>query len=180
MKMNLQLFAEDDLKGTAVSGKKMIYLYRLLKDRSTESAQLVAYVTENGRSVSIDAESTATKDGSIRTAGVPEIEISGTSILTKGDTTIDKLEDASLAGEVIEIWEVNLEEPGATTGRYKGMYYQGYLTSFEKTSASDGFVEISLTFGISGTGKRGDVTVTEAQQELAGYDYADTTPATGA
>lgn len=173
LKMDLQLFA-DSLDGKAVSGKKMIYLYRLLSEKASRDAALVAYVTENGRSVSNDAESTATKDGSIRTAGTPEIEITGTSILTKGDTMIDKLEDASLSDEVMEIWEVNLEEAGATAGKYKGTYYQGYLTSFEKSSAADGFVEISLTFGINGTGKRGDVTVTAAQQEMAGYEFADT------
>lgn len=174
MKMYLQLFADDNTAGTAISGKSIIYMYRLLKESTTKNADLVAYVTENGRSVSIDAESTATKDGSIRTAGVPEIEISGTSILTKGDIMIDQLEDASLAGEALEIWEVNLDEPGATDNKFKAIYYQGYLTSFEKTSASDGFVEISLTFGISGTGKRGEATVSQEQQEEASYVFADT------
>ena len=34
-------------------------------------------------------------------------------------------------------------------------------------------VEVSLTFGINGSGKRGDVTVTTQQQEIANYVFKD-------
>ena len=36
-------------------------------------------------------------------------------------------------------------------------------------------VEVSLTFGVNGTGQKGDVTVTTAQQEIAAYVFTDTT-----
>lgn len=36
-------------------------------------------------------------------------------------------------------------------------------------------VEVSLTFGVNGTGEKGDVTVTAAQQEVAAYVFTDTT-----
>lgn len=167
--INLQLFGE------AVQGKKLIYLYRLLKEASTTDAQGIAFVTENGRSVSVDADSTATKDGPIRTPGTPEIEITTTSVLAKGDTLIDELEDAQLNGETIEVWEANLEEPVTdASNQFKGIYYQANITSFDKTSSAEDYVEISMTFGISGTGARGNVTVTEEQQELAAYVFADT------
>lgn len=174
MRMNLQLFAE------AVHGKKILYLYRLLKDKATKDASGIAFVTENGRSVSVDSDSTATKDGPIRTPGTPEIEITTESALTKGDTLIYALEDAQLAGDTIEIWEANLEEP-ATNGenKFKGRYYQGLITNFEKNSSSEDYTTISMTFGISGTGQKGDVTVTKAQQEIANYVFADT-PKSGA
>lgn len=168
-KIYLQLFAE------AVQGKKIVYLYRIKKDAVTENGTLLAFTTENGRSKSKDADSTATKDGSIRTPGTTEVEISATSILSKGDKMIDKLEDAMDEDELIEIWEANLAEP-ATGGdnKFKGMYFQGYLTSFEKNSSAEDFVECSLTFGVNGSGKRGDVTVTVEQQEIADYVFADT------
>jgi hypothetical protein len=35
-------------------------------------------------------------------------------------------------------------------------------------------VEVSLTFAINGTGKRGPVTVSAAQQEIAEYVFTDT------
>ena len=166
-KMNLQLFAE------AVSGKKIVYLYRVLG--GTAAAAALAFTTENSRTKSRDADSTETKDGAIRTPGATEVEITATSILQKGDTLIDELEAAMDAGTLIEIWEANLEEAGTGENKFKGAYYQGYLTEFEKTSNAEDFVECSLTFGINGTGASGDVTVTAAQQEIAAYVFADTT-----
>ena len=64
-------------------------------------------------------------------------------------------------------------EPGPN--KFKGMYFQGYLTEFEITSSADENVEVSLTFGVNGSGKRGDVTVTAQQQEVAAYVFKDTT-----
>lgn len=167
--MNLQLFAE------AVQGKKVVYLYRIMSDAATTDGTTIAFTTENGRTKSKEAESTMTKDGAIRTPGAPEVEISVTTILAKGDTLIDKLEDAMDNDEIIEIWEANLEEK-ATPGenQFKGMYFQGYLTEIERTSNAEDMVEVSLTFGINGTGKRGNVTVSLAQQEIANYVFTDT------
>lgn len=173
-KLGLQMFAQ------AVDGKKIVYLYRLLSEQSKSAAANIAFVTENGRSVSVDSDSTATKDGPIRTPGTPEIEITTESVLAKGDELVEKLEDAQLKGEVIEIWEANLEEPAESgENKFKATYYQGVITEFEKSSPSDDYTSISMTFGISGTGRKGDATVTTEQQELASYVFADTQP-TGA
>ena len=80
---------------------------------------------------------------------------------------------------MIEIWEANLAEPAeAGNNKFKGTYFQGYLTEIEYTANADEFVEVSLTFGINGTGADGDVTVTTQQQEQA-YAFVDT-PKTGA
>jgi TP901-1 family phage major tail protein len=170
MKMfNLQLFAE------AVQGKKIVYLYRIHDEAAAENAVMLAFTTENTRTKSKDADATITKDGSIRTPGAAEVEIEATSILAKGDTMIDKLEDAMDSDKMVEIWEANLEEPAADgDNKFKGMYFQGYLTEFEKTSSAEDFVECTLTFGINGSGVRGDVTVSVEQQEMAAYVFADT------
>ena len=168
--IDLQLFAE------AISGRRIIYLYRLLSEAAAQNATRLAFATENGRTKSKDADSTATKDGSIRTPGTAEVEITSTSVLSKGDTIIDKLEDAMDSDELIEILEVNLDEPasGGEGNKFKGMYFQGYITELEKSSPSDDFTEISLTFGINGSGKRGNVTVSVEQQEEANYAFTDT------
>lgn len=174
-KFNLQLFAN------AVSGKKIVYLYRVLGGSAAAAA--LAFTTENTRTKSRDADSTETKDGAIRTPGATEVEISATSILQQGDTLINELEAAMDAGTLIEIWEANLDEPvsgSGSTNKFKGAYYQGYLTEFEKTSAAEDFVECSLTFGINGAGATGDVTVTADQQAIANYVFTDATAKTGA
>ena len=87
-KIDLQMFS-----GTSpetVSGKKLVYLFRVAEDSKTKSAGALAFTTENERTASKDADSTATKDGDVRTPGSAEIEITSTSLLTKGDEMIDK------------------------------------------------------------------------------------------
>ena len=167
-KLNLQMFAE------AVQGKKIIYLFRILSKASMENAVAMAFVTENERTKSKDADSTATKDGAIRTPGATETEITATAILAVGDTLADELEAAMDNDELIEIWEVNLEEPADTDGKFKGTYYQGYLTEFSLTSSAEEHAEYSTTFAINGTGAKGDVTVSAEQQEIAAYAFTDT------
>lgn len=173
--IDLQLFAD------AVRGKKIVYLYRLKKDAAKNAATALAFTTENGRTTSKDADTTETKDGTIRTPGAAEVEITATSILAKGDTLIDSLEDAMINDELVEIWEANLDDPDlddpASSGsnKFKGKYFQGYVTEVEKTSNAEDMVEVSLTFGVNGTGQKGDVTVTTAQQEIAAYVFTDTT-----
>lgn len=168
-KIDLQMFGE------AVSGKKLVYLYRILKNAGTTDGATLAFTTENSRTKSKDADSTETKDGAIRTPGAAEVEITATSILAVGDTLIDELENAMDNNEIVEVWEANLAEPAGTgTNKFKGAYYQGYLTEFEKTSNAEDFVECSLTFGINGTGVKGEVTVSAEQQEIANYVFTDT------
>ena len=138
----------------------------------------MAFVTENSRTKSKDADSTATKDGSIRTPGASEVEITATSILAKGDTLLDELEDAMDNDELIEIWEANLDEPvEGGENQFKGRYFQGYLTEFEEASNAEDFVEVSTTFAVNGTGAKGNVTVSVEQQEMAAYVFKDTTAA---
>lgn len=167
--MLMQLFA------SAVSGKKIFYMYRILEEASTTNATGLAFTTDNETSISKDADTTTTKDGTTRTPNAAEIEITAESLLAKGDDFYDRLKAAMLADKLIEIWEVNLEEPQVgDTGKYKATYYQGYLTEFTKTSSAEDHVTVSMTFGINGNGAEGYATVSEEQQELAAYVFADT------
>ena len=168
-KFDLQMFAE------AVSGKKIVYLYRIKSKAATADGAALAFTTENSRTKSKDADSTETKDGPIRTPGASEVEITATSILAVGDNLVTDLEAAMDNDEIIEIWEANLAEPAdGGSNKFKGSYYQGYLTEIEITSNAEDFVEVSLTFGINGNGVAGDVTVSAEQQEIANYVFTDT------
>jgi len=160
----------------AIQGKKIVYLYRVLSEAATSDGAVLAFTTENGRTKSKDADSTATKDGTIRTPGVAEVEITATSILAKGDTLLDKLESALDNDSTIEVWETNLAEKGTgdNVDKYKAKYFQGYLTELEITSSAEEYVEISLTFGLNGNGVDGYATVTQEQQDIANYAFADT------
>lgn len=173
-KYNLQIFASDK---EVVKGTKIVYLYRLLADSKTAKGTTLAYTTENERTLSRDSDTTETKDGPVVTPGSLEHEITATSILTKGDSMIDKMEKAVVSGETMEIWEADLSAPVADVGgdQFKGKYFQGKLTEFSKSSNAEDNVEISLTFAIEGAGESGNVTVTKEQQEEASYAFKDTT-----
>lgn len=172
IKFDLQMFAE------VVQGKRIVYLYRLNSEEATVNGTNIAFVTENSRSLSVDSDSTETKDGTIVTPGALEHEHEVTSLLKKGDTMIAKLEKACANRSLMDIWEANLEEAGAKSGTFKGKYFQGYITEFEITSNAEDATEISMTFALSGAGAEGDVTVTNNQQAVAAYAFRDT-PKTG-
>lgn len=160
---------------SAVQGSKIVYLYRLLEEQATADAFRIAYVTEDSISYSKDADSTVTKDGTIRTPSAVEIEKPMTCILSQGDTDIDKLKGAMLNDKIVELWEANLDEPIANqNNKFKGTYFQGYITSYEKTSNAEDMVEIQMTIGVNGKGADGNVTVTASQQEDASYTFTDT------
>ena len=164
---NLQLFAA----ATPIDGKKIIYLFRILGESS--AAAVMAFTTENERSVSNESDTIATKDGDIV---MPEIEteISTTAILATGDTMAEELEDAMVEAKKIEIWEANLAEPvGENTNQFKGRYYQGYLNEFTLSTSAEDHAEYECTFKTD-AGKKGSVTVTAAQQEAAEYAFTDT------
>lgn len=160
----------------AVQGKRIVYLFRILSEAASNAATIMAFTTENERTKSKDADTTATKDGTIRTPGASEQEISATAILAQGDEMADKLEEAMDNDEIMEIWEVNLDEE-TTGGKFKARYFQGYMTEFSLTSSAEEHAEYSTTFGINGNGVKGEATVTTEQQEAAAYVFKDTTAA---
>lgn len=165
----------------AVAGKRIVYLYRVLEEQATADGTRMAFVTEDGISFSKDADSTATKDGSIRTPSVAEVEKTMTSILSQNDPMLPKLKNAMLNDKLIELWEVNLDEPAASgDNKFAGTYYQGYITEYELTTNAEDMAEVSMTIGINGQGVSGSVTVPTDQQEDAGYTFVDTPAVTGA
>ena len=124
-----------------------------------------------------DEVPTETKDGPIRTPGALETEITTTAIFSsESDEMIAKLEKAVDDSEKVEIWEVNLDKPGTSdnVGKFAAKYFQGYVTEFGSTSSAEDHAEASLTFGIEGTGADGYATVSDEQQEIASYVFADT------
>ena len=158
---------------SAVTGKNLIYMYRLNSESATADGIRIAFTTENELSISSDADATATKDGSVRGASVAELELSATSLMDTNDPMIPKLKSAILDGSLLDVWEVNLDKP-KTGNKFEGTYYQAYITEFTTSSPADGNVEVSMTFGINGKGASGDVTVPTSQQDDGQYTFVDT------
>lgn len=94
----------------AKQGIHSILLFRLLKDASSEAATKLAFQTEHEVGKSRDVDGQKTKDGIIQSVGALEYDFKATSILAKGDTLAAKLEKAMEDGELVEIWDIDLEE----------------------------------------------------------------------
>ena len=62
-------FSELQLFAAAIPGKKIVYLYRVKGKSTLDDAKGLAFTTENERTKSKDADTTATKDGTVRTPG---------------------------------------------------------------------------------------------------------------
>jgi len=160
-----------DLK--PVKGIDVVYLYRILKDATKEAAWKIAFSTENSTKESKDADTVATKDGTIRKPGTLETEITASTYLPTGDESIKKLRKAMIDDELIEIWEINKAEKNAG-GEYAAIYYQGYCTNIEKSSGSEDYAGISLSLAINGVGQDGYTSLTEEQAEVVQYAFKDT------
>lgn len=157
-------------------GIDRILLYRLLSKATEESAWKMAFQTEHENSMSIDADSTATKDGPIQNVGDIEYDFSATSIMKKGDARIKELKNAMKNKELVEIWEIDKAEkgPGADGEKYEGTYYQGYITSWGTNPNSEDALELELEFAINGVGQDGYCTLTDEQAEAVQYVFKDT------
>ena len=169
-KIDLQLFAAP----TVIEGKKIIYLYRLLKDAATKAGLNIAYTTENSSSFSRDSDNTETKDGPVGTPGSLETTVSATAVFSKGGDgmTPTEVRNALIAGEDFEIWEVNTADAGATTGKYNGLYMRAKCTSFELSSSAEDNAEADIEWTIYGVPQAGEVTYSDSSSSAA-YTFRD-------
>lgn len=157
-----------------LEGINVVFRYRPYSQRGATNAWAMAFKTEDSVSKSKNSSSDPTKDGTIVSPGTTEATHSATSYFADDDERIEELEDCCDNNVLMEIWEANLQKPGTEEGTYRGRYYQGYITSFEKSYPSDGKAELSLEFGLNGVGVAGDVTIPEVSGESGGYDFEDT------
>ncbi|WP_276907004.1 phage major tail protein, TP901-1 family [Faecalibaculum rodentium] len=169
--IDLQMFADGD----PVQGSKIIFALRLLSKQTEENAKVLAWQTEGSRSISKDADTVKTKGGTVRVPGAAEVEYSLTSLVPKGDATIEEYQDAMMNDEKFEMWKINMDEAGSgeNSGKFKAEYAQGFITSIEESSNSEDFAELSIDFGGEQKPQHGYATLTAEQQEMAQYVFED-------
>lgn len=163
---------------TAKKGIDSILLFRILKEQKKKAAAKLAFQTEHSSEKSRDTNSSQTKDGVLKTVGGLEVTFSATSIMAENDPLVAELEQAMDNGELVEIWEI---EKGAAkvAEKYPATYYQGYITSFNKTKNAEDLVELEMEFGINGAGAAGNATLTDEQAQVVQYVFEDTTVKSG-
>jgi len=99
---NLKMF--DAVTYSAVDGKKIVILLRVLSDAATAVAALVPFGTSDSENISADSDQTVTKDGAIGTPGTASVTLSKEALMSykasaPGETTIvDKLKAEPVQG----------------------------------------------------------------------------------
>lgn len=178
---NLKMFDSTPVSYTAEQGKQIIIMLRVLSNATSKAAALIPFGTSDSESISADSDQTVTKDGVISTSGAASVTLSKEGLMSHqtsdpdGTTTIDELKTAMKNRSKVEAWVIDLARPGATTGKYVGTYYQGYLTSFETAGDAEDLATVSMEFAADGVGADGDCTVDSTTIAIATYTFTDTT-----
>lgn len=162
----------------AIQGADLLLFFRKLKDAATESGAKLAFQTEHSLDKSKDNESTSTKDGTVNTPGSDENTVSISSLAYVNDDNVqamwEDLEEWYDAGEIVEVWEANRNRKVGEL--YKARYFQGTITSFSLSAPSDGVVELEMEYAVNGSGTKGEMALSDAQQEVAQYAFTDLAP----
>ena len=160
---------------TPARGANRIMLMRPFSLRTETGAGRLAFQTSHERSMSRDAESTITKDGNINSLSELEVEYSMTTLFAHNDPVREKMYEAFLNGELVELWDIDKTAPVIANGsQYPATYFQGYLTEWGESAGAEDSIEISLSMAINGSGIEGAATLTEDQVTVVQYQFADT------
>lgn len=158
----------------ATQGVQRILLFRILGDE--EAATKIALQTSHELTSSLDVDTEATKDVTISTDGQIEQEISSSFILATGDDSLDTLKEAHEQKKLVELWDVDMNEENKQDDKYKATYFQAKITDVSESADVDGAVEVDLDFMVvGGIGQRGYTAVTQDQEEVIQYVFAEAT-----
>ena len=160
---------------TPARGANRIMLLRPFSMRHQVTAGRMAFQTSHEKTMSRDSEATITKDGNINSLSDLVVEYSLTTLMARNDEVREKIYEAFLNGELIELWDIDKTEPTVAGGdQFAATYFQGYLTEWSESAGAEDSVEISMSVAINGTGVRGNATLTQDQATVVQYEFADT------
>lgn len=148
----------------SVEARDIIYLFRIFGESG--NAWKVALQTGGESSESREYETSQTKDGVRKTAGMYDASHSINSLLPKGDSYISKLKGLVRNPKPLEIWAINRTEiDGETT--LPGEYSKNVVTEVSQSAGAEGVVEVAINAEVSeGTVVDGEVTVTPELAEM--------------
>nr|DAF41640.1 MAG TPA: major tail protein [Caudoviricetes sp.] len=153
----------------AIMGIDNIGFFRLLSEDHTKAAQLIPHQTSFDFDMSRDADSTATKDGSIAVPAGLETELTN-EFIDSISYVSDAIATAILNGEQVEIWMINRRRKN-TAGKYFGWYIRGYVTEDSGSNDADDASTREITFNATGAPKRGWVTLTKEMEEEIDFGF---------
>ena len=155
-------------------GKNKVLLFRNLKEQENADGIKLVFQTGHTFTMSRAIDKVNTKDGSINKIGDLETEVSIEAVQAKSDSVGDMLRDSVVSGDVLEIWEVTIDEDlKDETGKYPAVYAQGNLDQWEWTADAEDESTISSTFFVNLNPQFGYTTLSEAQEEAVQYAFRE-------
>lgn len=152
-----------------IQGKDKILFFRLLKDATEKKASKILYQVEHTISYSNETEEKQTKDGSLQQSGGLSTTINLNAVVTN-DETNRAMRDAVKSGDVIELWEVDLQSMSGD-GECDALYMRGKLNSWEDPANVTDYAEFSTTVAVIGEPKEGKVQLTKEQHDAIQYTF---------
>lgn len=162
------------------NGKASVLFFRALKNAATESGKKLAFQTEHSKTITNEVSATQTKDGAINSSAGATFEYPISCILTKNDPLRDMLESAVINSDIMECWEVVIDDDMTNASdQYLATYMQGLLTSWEETLNSEESVTASTTLMVNHIPQKGYLDLTAAEQAAVQYAFRVLAPYTG-
>ena len=142
-----------------VQATDIIFLLRIKGEAG--DAWKVAFQTDSSTDESRTYETTATKDGTAKTAGAYEGTHSLSALLGRDDELIPKIKDQVRKAnpEGIEVWEINRANIGEGT-TIPGEYSEDVVTSYGMSASAEGNVELTIETEVARGIISGEVEVT--------------------
>lgn len=154
-----------------IEGKKVILLFRLVKERATKTATQLAYEISNTLNRERKTEEQETKTGMIKSVGASNESIEF-EFLQSSAVINDMLNYAYENNEEVEFWRVNLDDKDAS-GKFDAYTGTGLLASYPLAAEVASNATISTTLNIQGVVGRIRATITN-DQEATAQKYFDT------
>lgn len=154
-----------------IEGKKVILLFRLVKERATKTATQLAYEISNTLNRERNTEEQETKTGMIKSVGASNESIEFEFLQSSAEIN-EMLNYAYENNEEVEFWRVNLDNKDKT-GKYDAYTGTGLLASYPLSAEVASNATISTTLNIQGVVGRIRATIT-TDQEATAQKYFDT------
>jgi TP901-1 family phage major tail protein len=154
---------------TPVSGKQKIFLFQDQDAVVGSDATFPGFQTDGTWTIEGDLADEQTKNG--RVLGYAQHEESGEVdlFLAEDDGGQQLLEDARKNQKVLKCWNVTLIKNAQ--GKYPARFAYILIESYEEGQASDGFVEVTVSFQVIGKSQDGELDLADAFVEMAQYAF---------
>lgn len=157
----------DDLK--FLQGIDTLAFFRNLADAKTKEAAVMPWQTSLSFDPQRNIDTNATKDGMVPTTSSLETDFE-IEFTNNTSALADMMYDSLFDGETLEAWVVYKGRQNAQ-GQYFAWYFRAVVSEDSNDNDPDDNSNRDVTFTVSGTPKRGWVTLTDEQQEAVDYVF---------